>query len=435
MGKEKLYYLFVLITLIYLIWRNRQNGLAILIIFCFYQGLAAFHGKIIQNPYKILIVIISVHLLIKYKAISNLNKKEKIFILVFTIFSSYFLFSSILNKDSFNLCFSQYSKYFTSFCLYFLLNHFIKKSPEDIHYYKNVFFSLLNAQILLSFIKWYIFGIQEWIVGSILYEGGGPASILPVLGFILIWLNKQGELKTKDWIYVILLLIIGLASLKRAIWFIMPLFVFLFLYYVPKKVNIKKIIYLAPLIPLIFYLGVRLNPTLNKEHIMGGSFDLKYLSDYVMYYNFGKTEDTKTIQLGKGRGGATLLIWDKLLQNKSLSFNDFFGYGLAKYYASNYEQFQKYDFGLNHKGAATGVVQTYISFGFIGIIITILLIISILKLIYHQRTSITIGIFLFYDYLFYSGFLIRIEALAVLLYFIIIYSNLQSTRGNYIAQG
>jgi hypothetical protein len=428
MGKEKIYYLFVVITLFYLIWKNKHNALSILVITIFYSGLANYQGKLLENPYKMLIVVLSFYILIKFKALSVMRSSEKILLFVFILFSFSFILSGFLNHDSPNLLFSQYGKYIAPVCLYFILNHFINKSPEDLPYYKELFFSLLTIQIILSFVKWMTIGIQEWTVGSIVYIGGGEATPLPVLGFILVWLHTKGELKRKDWIFVVLLLVIGFVSLKRAIWFIMPTFILLFTYYVPRKVNLKKIVYFAPFIPLIFYLGVRFNPTLNKEGKFGGSFDIKFVIDYVAYYNFGKTESTKAVKLGTGRGGATLLIWDKFLHNKSLTFNDYFGSGLDKMYTTDYDTFDKYNFGLNSKGAATGIFQTYVTSGFIGIIFTILFILAIINLIKIPRIKITIGIFLFYDYLFYNGLIMRTSALFVLLFFIIICANQLSSN-------
>jgi hypothetical protein len=326
------------------------------------------------------------------------------------------------------MVFSQYGKYVPPICLFLILNHIIKTCPQDIHYYKDLFFSLLTVQIILTFFKWGLIGIKEWYVGSISFNGGGIATPLPVLGFMLLWLHTRGELKRKDWVYVILLLIIAFVSLKRAIWFIMPFFVLMFLYYVPKKVDLKKLVYYIPIVPLIFYLGIRFNPTLNKEGKFGGSFDPKFAYDYVMSYSFGKTEDNKAIKVGHGRGGATLFIWDKFAKKNSLSVNDYLGYGLTKMYASDYAKFNTYKFGISDMGSATGIVQTYVTSGFIGIFITLILLFSIVWLIIDPRIRFTIGLFVFYDYLFYSGLVFRMSALLVLLFFIIICSNLISTN-------
>jgi hypothetical protein len=267
--------------------------------------------------------------------------------------------------------------------------------------------------------------MQESTVGSIAYIGGGPAAMLPVLGFVLLWLDKKGDLKRRDWIYTIMLLLIGIVSFKRAILFIMPVFIFLFMYYVPRKLKVNHLLYALPLLPLIFYVGVRLNPTLNKEAKIGGSFDFQYVLDYAKNYSFGKTSDSPGVQLGQGRGGATFLLFGKLFNSQSLSSSDIWGIGLKEVYATDYEQFESKNYGVNSKGSLTGVFQSYLTSGFVGVIVTIVLLISISGLIKEPRIRFTLTLLLFWDYLFYSGLILRTPALFVLFFYIIMYSNLQ----------
>jgi hypothetical protein len=273
--------------------------------------------------------------------------------------------------------------------------------------------------------------LQESTVGSTAYQGGGQAAILPVLGFVLIWLNKQGNLKRKDWIYIFLLIFIAFASLKRAIWFIMPAIILLFMYYIPRKVTGRKLLFVLPLVPLIFYIGIRLSPTLNKENKIWGSFDLQFVMDYSQNYNFGKTTQTPDIQSGQGRGGATLLLWQKLFNNQALSFSDYWGIGLKEVYTTDYEQFENVGHGLNSKGSLTGIFQSYLTAGYVGLIVTILFIISIIGLIKEPRIRITIAILMFWDYLFYSGLILRSQVLSILLFYIIVYSNFQFDKKLY----
>ena len=83
--------------------------------------------------------------------------------------------------------------------------------------------------------------------------------------FLIDSLKKDGLLKRIDWLLVIGLLFIGFESNKRAIWFIMPVIIALMVLYVPRIKVSTKIIFLSIVaVPLVFYLGVRLTPTLNK---------------------------------------------------------------------------------------------------------------------------------------------------------------------------
>jgi len=425
MGRFSLYYLIVFLTFLYVIFKNRNSPLKILIILCFYSGLASFPGKAIENPYKIILVILSVYLLLKNNGLTGLKSRESYFLFVFILFSVSFLFSSIVNDDYFNLIFSQYGKYVTPICIFLIFSRILIKNPGFFISLKELFFTLLTIQVILSIIKIPTLGIQESFVGSLSFIGGGPAAMVPVLGFILIWLHKKGDIKGKDWVYILLLIFIAFASLKRAIWFMMPIFIILFMYYVPRKLKSSHLLYAIPLIPLIFYAGVRLNPTLNREGKLGGSFDLNYVLNYTQVYSFGKTSETSGIKAGSGRGGATILLFEKLFNSQPLSFEDYWGVGLREVYTTDYEEFNDKKYGVNGKGAVTGVFQTYIVSGYVGVIMTVLLIIAVCMIIKEKRIRTAIAILLFWDYLFYSGLILRSQALFIMLFFIILYSNFQ----------
>jgi len=425
MNKESIYWLIVLLTFIYVLFKNKNSSIKVLIILCFYSGLASYYGKGIENPYKVVVVLLSIYILLKNNALSGLNKRESYLLFAFIFFSISFLYSAIINEDYFTLVFSQYGKYVTPICLFFIFNRILIKSPDKFFNLKDLFFSILTIQILLSAVKIITHGLQESPVGSVAYIGGGPAAMLPVMGFILVWIEKRGNILRKDWRYILMLLFIGFTSIKRVIWFIMPVFILLFMYYVPGKLKVRHLKYILPVLPLVFYAGVRLSPTLNKEGKLGGTFDLKYVLEYVQKYNFGRSTETSDVKLGSGRGGASLLLFGKLFNNQPLSSNDYWGYGLQEVYTTDYEQFNDEKYGVNSKGAVTGVFQSYIASGFVGVLVTILLILSISSLVIEPRIRITISLLLFFDYLLYSGLILRSQSLFILLLFIIIYSNQQ----------
>ena len=425
MNRESLYWIIVLLTFIYIVYKNRNSSIKFLIILCFYSGLAASFGKAIENPYKIILVLGSLYLLINHNGLSGLQKRETFLLFAFILFSISFLYSVTINGGYFKLVFSQYGKYVTPICIYYVFKRILLKNPGALLNFSDLFFSLLNIQILLSVVKVITLGLQESVVGSVSYIGGGQATSLPVLGFILLWMSRQGNFVKKDWGYIFLLLVIGFASFKRAVWFITPAVIFMFMYYVPQKISFTKLLYYIPLIPIVFYAGVRLSPSLNKENKIGGSFDLQYAYDYVQFYSFGKTSVNSEVKLGQGRGGAIFLLGDKLFNRESLSFNDYWGFGLEEIYTVDYETFNDDKFGLSNKGAASGIFQSYIVSGYVGIFMTILFIFSILGLIKESRIRLAIALLLFWDYFFYSGLILRTQALLILLFFILIYSNLQ----------
>jgi hypothetical protein len=284
----------------------------------------------------------------------------------------------------------------------------------------DVIFDVLKIQIGLSLLKFIIMGPAESIVGSIGSQGGALATSLPVLAFMFLWLIKKGRIESKDWWTILGFMFIGFVSLKRALWFIMPIVVALFMFYIPKRRIPNTVIFFSVLaVPLIFYLGVRFNPTLNKEGAIGGSFDAIYAFDYAKNYMFGDREERKP---GTGRGGATLLLYDKILTSE-LSSKDWFGYGLRFIYATNYEEFEDLNFGISTKGAATGLFQTYVSSGFIGILTTVLFTLSILFKTRNRRLKYVLILFFFWEYFLYTGIVLREYSLSFLLIYLIIFSE------------
>ena len=206
----------------------------------------------------------------------------------------------------------------------------------------------------------------------------------------------------------------------------MPIVIGLFMFYVQKrKVPLRLLLISALLIPLIFYLGVRLNPTLNKEKKLWGNFDLGYVLDYTKEYSFGKEEDYSETKTGVGRGGASISLFRNLL-TWNLTKEDWIGYGLTLMYvdAPIDDQYLKEMLNINSIGSASGFIQSYVVFGFLGVFVTLLYVISFLVQIKNNRIRyILIGIFC-WEYFLYTGHILREPALSFLFIYMILYSNL-----------
>jgi hypothetical protein len=327
-----------------------------------------------------------------------------------------------MNQNNIILILSQYGKFLTPFILFFVLKNKLEKKPEDFMKISILLLLLLTFQIFLSFVKLTTIGITETTVGSVAYMGGGPATIIPILGFIFIWMLRRGQLNKKDWYFVILLIFIAFMSVKRSIWFIMPIMILLFLFYIPKRKLPMRLAWILPLLPILFYLGVRLNPTLNKEQKMWGSFDLDFVTNYVQKYNFGDANKIGSDKkLGQGRGGATLLLLNKLSTPENLTWQDFFGYGLEEFITKDYDNFNESKFGVNSRGAVTGFFNTYISFGFLGVAIFLIYAFSLINYIKNKRLKyVIIGLFI-WEYFFYIGMIFSTQAVCILFIYIILY--------------
>jgi len=411
-----IYYFFVLIALLYLLYKNKSQLFMVFIVLIFFNGFFAFLGKNIWNVYKIILLIISIYFISRYNLLNI--PKTKLVKFAFSIFSLSFILTAFLNGDYFFIIFSQYSKYFIPFAAFLFLYTF--HNNESFHRaISNTIYDLLLIQIILSFIKYFTIGLEESIVGSISQQGGATATSLPILGFMFLWLKRNGKLKRNDWIFVIGLIFIGFISLKRAIWFIMPIIIGLFMFYVPgKRLSFRLIILGLFAVPLIFYLGVRLSPTLNRENRMGGSFDLNYVLNYSKRYNYGEEDSDKK----SGRGNAVAYIFDKISSN-SISNTEWFGYGLRFMYTTDYTEFRELDLGITNKGSATGIFQTMVASGFIGIVTLAFFALSMLIKTQNKRVRVVLIGFFFWEYVFYTGIVLRDPALSFLLIYIILFSD------------
>ena len=367
-------------------------------------------------------ISVSLFIMIKLQPFVFNTAKDKRTFIWFIMFSCSFFLSSVMNQNNVILILSQYGKFLSPFILFFILKNQLEKKPEAFMKISILLLMLLTFQIFLSFIKLTTIGIVETTVGSIVYLGGGPATIIPILGFIFIWMIRRGRLSKKDWYFIILLIFIAFMSVKRSIWFVMPIIILLFLFYVPKRKLPLRLAWILPLLPILFYLGVRLNPTLNKEQKMWGSFDLDFVSNYAQKYTFGDANKIGSDKkLGQGRGGATMLLLTKLNNTENLTWQDLFGYGLEELVTKDYDNFNENKYGVNSKGAVTGFFNTYISFGFLGVAIFLIYAFSLINYVKNKRIKyVIIGLFI-WEYFFYIGMIFSTQAVCILFIYIILY--------------
>lgn len=408
------YFIVVIISFLYILFKANKNSLNFLIILLFYPGLFS-NSELFNNLYKILLLGITILVCINKNAFSLKNiQNNKFIVFSFFLFSASLLLSGIFNQDSFLVIFSQYSKYLIVFLSFFIIYNEFEKFQSEIPQLVKLIRSLIIIQIGLTIFKLIILGVIESIVGSITYRGGAVATVFPIVVFIFIWSINAGKLQLKDWLIILGLLILGFASNKRAIWFILPAVILIFTTYVARrKLSINQWGFIF-FLPLVLYFGIRLNPTLNPEKKIWGSFDLDYTLNYVERYSFG--EKNVDYEKSQGRGGATLMLFDKIL-NFNYTNNDLLGYGIEVYNTSDYEEFEVYDFGIQSKGAAAGFFQSYIATGFIGICVSLLFFLSLItKIKLNRYTYVILGIFI-WEYFFYTGILFRIQVLPFILLF------------------
>ena len=283
----KIYYFFVLISFIFFLYRYRKSQIAVFIILLFFNGLFGFINKDVQNIYRIFLVGVAILLTLKTSDFYYTLSTNGFILICFVIFTITFLATAFNNHDYFFITFSQYSRYFIIFSMFLVLKMLLK-NEEYRTFLDRLIRELFLLQVILSILKILTIGIQESVVGSVASQGGALATSLPILGFMFLWISKRGHLDRNDWLLIVGLLFVGFVSNKRAIWYVMPFVIILFMFYVPKRKISRRLIILSLFAgPLVFYMGLRLNPTLNREGRMWGSFDPSYAYDYARQYTFG----------------------------------------------------------------------------------------------------------------------------------------------------
>ncbi len=426
-----------IIALLGMLWRYRQDTLMILLnLYCF-PRVFEFFGATVFNGYKILIFAFCLTLFFVTQKQRVFSHRDRYYGLFFLVFSLYFIFVPLLfMTDSPTLIFSQWARYAQIFMLFFLLRDAVyNKEKKD--YIVRFFLEIMVIQIVFSVCKFAFLGfnIQEGLVGSFAIMGGGLGTIIPIVGFIVLWLYRKGHLVWYDVFYVFGLLFIGFTSYKRAIILLLPLLILFFLLVVQRKSLNTRFFAIILLIISVLYVGIRLMPSLNPERKIWGSFDLPYALEITDKYQFGGDKmDKKGTENGilvsndfegSGRGGATFSLLRLLFSPNDWTDEDVFGYGLSAVYASDEADFSQMPFTLSidRKGSATGFVQTYIAIGFVGCLLLLLAAFFPFSYSRHKRLKWTLIALVAWDFFFYSGLFVRTPVCMVVLFLAIFYLN------------
>jgi hypothetical protein len=415
LGVEQYYFYFIVgIFLIFSIAKFTNYQVNIAITFIFFLGLFAFLGGISLKIYKVIIFVSVIAIAFKRMKIKSIPR-ILYFNVMFVILSIVFWLSVVNNASSnvslFNVL-NQYNKLLIPFLAVHIFIYESKYYKRNMSIQKLIFW-LIYIQIFFAIIKFIIIGFQEGVVGSLSYSGGHVATIFPVFGFILLWYKKGERFKRKDWLTIIGLMLIGFMSMKRAIWFIMPIMILLIIIFVSKRYKFKTTFKFLPLVILIFYLGVRTNPSLNIEKSFWGSFDISYVLEFADDYTFGDEDKNRE---GSGRGGGLI----SLISQKNLSL---FGDGIDATYLQGYDTFDDKKYGVFLKSSLSGTSFHLISFGIAGFTAFIMYLFSWINLISNRKLRIVMTIFLLWEYILYKGILFEHITIGFLFSYIIIYTN------------
>lgn len=239
---------------------------------------------------------------------------------------------------------------------------------------------LFLIQIPAALFKLVVIGAQEDFIGTMSIQSGSLATIMPMMAISYLIARYLEFKKTKDLVFILLFIGIGLISLKMGILFyVMFLFIVLSYFYSLKHTKgfnllnvifVKKMIAVSVILSLIFAAFVSLNPRANPEGVVGGSIDIDYLKNYIDQYQHLKYEHISLE--GEGRFDAPGVALDRL-NNKGL-IHVLFGFGPGDILKSS---FNPYEFPLREKynigyGGRLGLVWVMMQLGLVGVIVFVL---------------------------------------------------------------
>lgn len=438
---------FVAVALVYMLYKYRRDVLFMVLILLCWPRVFMFFGATAGNVYKVAMLLLCLYVFVRQKAYRSYQRKDGWIIALFVLFSMEYLWTALFyTQNTMTIVLSQYSRYVEAVLLYFVIKNAVYRRGQKEQLLR-LFYDIGLMQIILSVLKFAVFREQiEGLVGSFSIPGGAMGTTIPILWFIVLWLYRKGQFGKWDWLYVLGLLFVGFTTGKRAVMFILPVVVFVFFVFV-QGIHLKRyMIGVIALVPLLFYLGVRLTPTLNPEHQVWGSFDWDYAIGYAEEYQFGKegvrgqAEEFKVEQLqysggvisarqryieADGRGGATIAIMKLLLGLHPSTEQDWWGLGFNSMYSTDYAEFDKLPLTihLNHKGSATGFFQSYVTTGLAGAICMVLFCFCFWFYFRDRRLCWTIIGICAWEYFMYTGMIFRTPVFMAILFLVLHYTN------------
>lgn len=406
-----LYYLVLFLLYVFFLRNVKITMLTGIIMLLFNQGflISLLRTSGSQFSKFLFVVLITIFLFAaKFKGFTRVDTR----ILLHTcLFAFLFFLNYIYNEVNLLWASFQYYKYFVPIALFFAIRGWDLDFTQSTYYGKLVI-KLIAFQVVFSIVKLIIIGFRENITGSIANVGGGVGVGYAIMGLILFWVMRGRKISGRDWWYVASLLLIPVASNKRAIWFLYPAIIFLLITNRITKQTLQKIILVLALIPMIVYVGFRFNPSLNPEKKIWGSFNLGYALDYALSYS-GASEEKLQSDYASGRWGATLVILDNTLSNP-LSSDALIGYARSREGKLS-EDFIPQDYGLRPGTMISSLGIMLLQLGWPATLLAILIFAQMIYTIPDKKIARIIALYVMFDVVFYSGSMINSPVQSLLL--------------------
>lgn len=436
-----LYYLVATIFMLAFLWNYRQNLFALLLILLAFSGTIAYwipRGTQIMN---IVTVLLSTYLLVRCQ-VWKCFPQIRYIVISFFGYSLYFICVNVfIHNNDLLFVFSQYSKYYVPFTSLLLFIHYARKDVKYLRYFNKLIGIILLVQVFVSACKFILMGGHFWegMVGTFGgVKGGGGGTSFPLVTLCWVAINSNMDIGNwKSWLFIAGLLLVGIATGKRAVILLFPILFMVLSVYVCKKKYSNRVWIIVAAAPLLFYLGVRLTPTFNPENKVWGSFDLEYMMNYTENYAMGEVEEGEEREHYTGRVGSALTFWNIFTDVDNYSVQTWLGGGVERAYTSSedreaYDQYGK-EFGLNHRGDVTGILMLYLAIGVLGVLMFIVYYWFLFRMVRYKRLKLVLFVLVMFDFIFYNSTMIRDPFVSTLMMFVIVYSLVQySPQGRYM---
>jgi hypothetical protein len=189
------------------------------------------------------------------------------------------------------------------------------------------------------------------------------------------------------------------------------------------RLSLRKIAYVIILVPVIIYFGFRLNPSLNPEKKMWGSFDPQFAMDFSLNYS-GVSEEKLAEGAAQGRWGSSLAIISNVFSNP-LSSNNMLGSKRSRSGYVDLDEFDSEAYGIMSAGVMISTIGVYLlTMGWPATLLWIMISILIIRTIQDRHTRFILLFLYSWGIIFYSGMF----GVGLLTYIAILSSNNLKTK-------
>ncbi len=363
---------------------KKVNALYSLMFVLYFQGVFS----ILDFPMSLVKTIIEVLCwLFFFIALFNRNTLSRSLpgFFLFGLFTIFYLTAIILTKTMNFDAYSFYRHYLNGFLLLSAV-YMYPFAQSQLFRINRFVFLLFILQVFASVFKLIIIGQYEEFAGTMVVSNGSMNTIFPLFAIcflVFAWFN-MGR-KRKYILYSFGFIFMGWVGGKRGIYFYLIILILMIIW--KRFRDMRKgsflplsVIRFTPigilLFITIFYLGVRLTPTLNPDHKTWGRYDSEFLASYLYTYNL---VDEKTGDYRGRFGGTYVLLQDAIsggglaLKNPTLKSN-MVGFGPDKIVGDvgiRYERQRQIGIFRLSGTIATGFTNVFIGLGLLGVIFTV----------------------------------------------------------------